>query len=205
MVASIQLHNTLAAYSAAANTDNTDKVASTEFSKIYNEQLAKEDHPDEMRYSSRISNINQAEVEEIYERLKEEVRTELEESNFENKKLTLFDYLNANIDGIMDFPIEVKIERDEINQAIIYNRLGINFLEVKEIEVRMELLNLAEAEVKEQEGKGHISGNEAQVLFDQIESSRTELMNKKQKLLEGNKEHDKDFFERLTSQRSYSL
>ena len=205
MVASIQLNNALAAFSAAANTDNTDKVASTEFSKIYNDQFAKTDQFTEFKYSRRISNINQAEVAEIYARLKEDVRTELDDFNFENKELKPFDYLNANIDEIMDFPIEVKIERDEINQAIIYNRLGINFLEVKEIEVRMELLNLAEAEVKEQESKGHISGNEAQGLFDQIESSRTQLMNKKQKLLEGNKEHDKDFFERLTSQRSFNL
>ncbi|KZN54337.1 hypothetical protein [Pseudoalteromonas luteoviolacea] len=48
---------------------------------------------------------------------------------------------------IMDMPIEVKIEPHEVNQALLFGSLGIDFLEYKEAGIRIEMLNLAEKDV----------------------------------------------------------
>ena len=48
---------------------------------------------------------------------------------------------------IMEEPIEVKILPSEINEALLFNNLGINYLEYKELKVRLEMLALAEQDI----------------------------------------------------------
>jgi hypothetical protein len=49
---------------------------------------------------------------------------------------------------IMKMPLEVEVERDEMQQALLFNSLGINFLEYKELGVRREMLSLAKESIK---------------------------------------------------------
>lgn len=130
---------------------------------------------DEFRYSRRASNVNPEKVQALYDEIKAESNSELEAFNLENKALKPFDYISSNIEKIMNYPIEVKIERDEINIAILYNSLGISFLDVKRIEVKMELLELAKEEVAQAEKAGQISKDEANTLKKMIEENMNSL------------------------------
>lgn len=53
---------------------------------------------------------------------------------------------------VMDMPIEVEVLPSEINEALLFNNLGINYLEFKELKVRMEMLTLAEKDIDQDEG-----------------------------------------------------
>jgi len=50
---------------------------------------------------------------------------------------------------IMEMPIDVEILPSEINEALIFNNLGINYLEYKELKVRMEMLSLTDQDIDE--------------------------------------------------------
>lgn len=50
---------------------------------------------------------------------------------------------------IMEMPIEVEILPSEINEALIFNNLGINYLDYKELKVRIEMLSLTEQDIDE--------------------------------------------------------
>ena len=139
---------------------------------------------DELRRSTKITSINPEEVRNLFNQIKAKANTELETNNITNKKLEPFDYLSNNIDEIMDHPIEVKIERDEIEIAILYNSLGINYLDVKRIEVRMELLEIAREEVSENAKNGSITKEQEQSLNKIIKGHMESLLEQKQNLLE---------------------
>ncbi|WP_076418236.1 hypothetical protein [Colwellia sp. UCD-KL20] len=139
---------------------------------------------DELRRSTKITSINPEEVRNLFNQIKAKANTELETNNITNKKLEPFDYLSNNIDEIMDHPIEVKIERDEIEIAILYNSLGINYLDVKRIEVRMELLEIAREEVSENAKNGSITKDQEQSLNKIIKGHMESLLEQKQNLLE---------------------
>jgi len=207
MIASIQLNNQFATPTSSTNTEEQGNVANASFSEIYNEQLPKPEPVAQIESSSRISTINDADVAAIYKTIKQEVKEELEVQNIEGKELAPFDYLNGNIDKIMNFPIEVKIEPDEVNQAIIYNSLGISYLDVKEVEVRMELLAKAKDDVNQQKKQGLIREDQAQNLLDKIERFQTQLEDKKQSLLDGNSKNNNEklFIEQLTAQKGFNL
>jgi sRNA-binding carbon storage regulator CsrA len=184
-----------------------DVIETPRFSEIYAEQLPKAEPLAQTRYSTTISKINHADVEEIYQTIKQEVKEELDVFNVEGKALDPIDYLSDIIDKIMSGPIEVKIERDEIYQAIIYNRLGISYLEVKKLEVKIELLSLVKDEVAKQKEKGIISADQAQLLYDKIEGNIAQLEEEKKKLLEGHNVNQEEelFFEQLTKQKNFNL
>jgi len=207
MIASIQLNNQFATPTSSTNNEEQGNVANASFSEIYNEQLPKPEPVAQIESSSRISTINDADVAAIYKTIKQEVKEELEVQNIEGKELAPFDYLNGNIDEIMNFPIEVKIEPDEVNQAIIYNSLGISYLDVKEVEVRMELLAKAKDDVNQQKKQGLIREDQAQNLLDKIERFQTQLEDKKQSLLDGNSKNNNEklFIEQLTAQKGFNL
>lgn len=50
---------------------------------------------------------------------------------------------------IMEMPIDVEILPSEINEALIFNNLGINYLDYKELKVRMEMLSLTKQDIDE--------------------------------------------------------
>jgi hypothetical protein len=220
MVASIIINNELVTSTSSVPSDNQGGRENPVFSEMYNELLAKAEpfaktepsavkteSVEKAQASHYISKINPADVDAIYKAVKEEVKEELEAFNFDGKSVELFELHNSNIDKIMSYPVEVTIERDEINQAILYNSLGINYLDIKKIEVKMELLAKVKDEVIEQRKQGKIREDQAQLVIDRIETLQAQLMDKKEKLLEGNKnkESDEFFFEQLTELKNYNL
>ena len=138
----------------------------------------------ELRFGNRISNIDPIEIKALYSQIKTASDAQLDVFKAPNKVLQPFDYLQNNIDTIADYPIEVNIEPDEINTAILYNSLGINFLDVKRIEMRMDLFELAKGDVKNNEKAGLIRKDQADALNEQIQGHMDLLLDQKQALLE---------------------
>lgn len=132
--------------------------------------------------SSRVSSINEAEVKDIYQKIRIEANEDLDSANFTEKVFTIFDYLDGSIDKIMGYPLDVKIDRDEFNTAILYNRMGINFLDIKRLEVRMELLELARKE--SQENKHFMSMDKFKALIEKIDDNLLKLEDMKQSILD---------------------
>jgi CHASE3 domain sensor protein len=62
-------------------------------------------------------------------------------------------------------------------------------------------------EVAKQKEQGLISADQAQTLYDKIESSIAQLEDEKQKLLEGHNANQEEelFFEQLTKQKKFNL
>ena len=138
----------------------------------------------ELRFGKRISNIDPIEFKALYSQIKTAADAQLDVFKAPNKDIQPFDYLQNNIDAIADYPIEVNIEPDEINTAILYNSLGINFLDVKRIEMRMDLFELAKDDVKNNEKAGLIRKDQADALNEKIQGHMDLLLDQKQALLE---------------------
>ena len=155
--------------------------------------------PQNIRFSNQISIINKQEINDIYNKIKIEVKNKLDKSNTSHAELTPFDHQNSSIDEIMSYPIEVKIEPDEIHTAILYNRMGINFIEVKRVEIRIELLNRAEDDVAKIAKQGAINTEQKQALYQKIKNNILKLENEKHTLLEGDqmKKNQQQLFEKL--------
>jgi len=166
------------------------KIQQKDIEQLSSPQLGVDNAPSEytriedIRRSGYVSQINPQDVQNIYNQIKKEANTELEAFNLDNNVLEPFDYLKNTIDTIVDYPVEVNIERSEVNTAILYNSLGISFLDVKRIEVKMELLELAKEEVKETVDAGLIRKDQAADLHKTIENNMNALLEEKQSLLE---------------------
>ncbi|MCG7534294.1 hypothetical protein [Pseudoalteromonas sp. OOF1S-7] len=56
-------------------------------------------------------------------------------------------FYQETMSEIMEMPIEVKVEPHEVNEALLFNNLGIDYLAYKELKVRIEMLDLTEQEM----------------------------------------------------------
>jgi len=185
---------------------NNVKKFNNEFNNLITKQVTQSSSTKEVMFSEQITQIKRSDLETIYNEIKLTVKNELDAANLEQKELKPFDYLEGNIDKIMYHPIEVKIERDEIYTAIIYNRMGINYLDLKRIETRMGLLELAKEDVDTNEHQGNIRKDQSQQLHEQIINNREKLENEKQALLDNKqlKENEQRLFEQLTRGLNYT-
>ncbi|NRA61408.1 MAG: hypothetical protein HRU25_10965 [Psychrobium sp.] len=159
-------------------------IVSPAFTLQSTEKTASSNAINQSCFSNRISNIDPLEMKALYNQLKTDSDAQLDAFNTTNKYLQPFDYIENNINRIADYPIEVKIEPDEINTAILYNSLGINFLDVKRIEMRMDLFELAKGDVKKKETMGLIRKDQANALNKQIQGHMESLLDQKQALLD---------------------
>ncbi|MEJ6473317.1 hypothetical protein [Pseudoalteromonas piscicida] len=91
--------------------------------------------------------------------------------------------------SIIEMPIEVEIDPGEMNQALLFNHLGLDFKEYKSLSVRSELLSMTEQEI-EQDGK--LLGSDKAKLRTIIEDLQDRLEAAQAALLEG-----EDITERL--------
>ncbi|MCF2859768.1 hypothetical protein L1286_20000 [Pseudoalteromonas sp. SMS1] len=94
-------------------------------------------------------NTNDAEIsqqaKEYYHHAQTAARGRVDTTaDMRNQALQLF---RETVIEIMDMPIEVEIEPHEINEALLFGSLGIDFLEYKEAGVRIEMLNLTAQDV----------------------------------------------------------
>lgn len=152
--------------------------------------------------SDRVSTISPEYIDETYQKIRQQSREKLDEDNFQNRRISQFEYLNRTIDDVMDYPIEVKIDKSEVNTAILFNRIGVNFLDLKRTEVRMELL--AEAGKELEQTKDQMSQEKHDRLNKKIEGHQVRLEEQKQAILAGGEQKDKEklLLERLILNRS---
>jgi hypothetical protein len=207
MTASITINNQqLIPQSISNKPKSNDNKFNAEFSNQITRQRPKSSSVEQVMFADQITHIKRADLETIYNEIKWAVKSELDAADSEENELKPFDYLEGNIDKIMYHPIEVKIERDEVYTAIIYNRMGINYLDLKRIETRIGLLELAKEDVDANEHKGSIRKDQTQHLNKQITSNRDTLENEKQALLDNKqlKENEQRLFEQLTRGLSYT-
>lgn len=168
--------------------------------KLNNDDAVKSPNAIEnIRGGDRISNIKPEDIEALYAEIKAGSITAIEASNIKNEKLEPFDYLQHNIKEIGDYPIEVSIEPDEVNTAILFNSLGINFLDVKRMEVRMELYEKAKEDVKNSSENNDIRKDQELALMEDIDNRIADLKERKQDLMERKKitESEDELFNQL--------
>jgi len=207
MTASITIHSQqLISHPITSKSKNNDN----QFNSIFNNQMAKQsprsDSVEQLMFPDQITRIKRSNLEAIYKEIKLTVKSELDAVNLGKEKLTPYDYLEGSIDKIMSHPIEVKIDRDEVYTAIIYNRMGINYLDLKKIETRIGLLELAKEDVETSEKKGIVRKDQTQHLYQQISGNRDKLENEKEALLDNKqmKENEQRLFEQLTMGLNYT-
>ena len=78
--------------------------------------------------------------------------------------------------------VEVEVERHEMKKAILFARLGIDFLKVKEIEVKIDMLTLTEQDV---ESSTALVQSDKDALRERIKDLKTQLEAQKVALMKG--------------------
>ncbi|OCQ22274.1 hypothetical protein A7985_10865 [Pseudoalteromonas luteoviolacea] len=83
---------------------------------------------------------------------------------------------------IMDMPIEVEIEPHEVNEALLFGSLGIDFLEYKEAGIRIEMLDLAEKDIMNSQV---LTTSDKEKLKKLIDEQRSTLELQREEMLAG--------------------
>ncbi|MCF6440492.1 hypothetical protein L1077_13730 [Pseudoalteromonas luteoviolacea] len=96
-----------------------------------------------------------------------------------NQQIQLF---KETVIEIKDIAIKVEIEVDEVNEALLFSSLGIDFLKYKEAGVRTDMLSLLEKDVYQSEG---LTVSEKQALIDTISTERDKLASLQENILAG--------------------
>ncbi|MDK1287577.1 hypothetical protein [Pseudoalteromonas umbrosa] len=115
-----------------------------------------------------------------YEQVLPNARERVDKSqSAKNQKIQLFE---ESVIEIKDIAIKVDIEIDEVNEALLFSSLGIDFLKYKEAGVRADMLSLLEKDVYQSEG---LTASEKQVLIDTIAMERDKLTSLQENILAG--------------------
>lgn len=102
-----------------------------------------------------------------------EVATERVDPELEDDRLKEIQLYQETMIEIMDMPIEVEIEQHEINEALLFGSLGIDFLQYKEMGVRIDMLNLMEQDI-----------NSSQTLLTSDKEKLKSVLNERREALE---------------------
>ncbi|KZN63776.1 hypothetical protein N473_15780 [Pseudoalteromonas luteoviolacea CPMOR-1] len=130
-------------------------------------------------------NVNFDEISEqtrryYYEQVLPNARERVDKSqSVKNQKIQLFE--EAVIE-IRDIAIKVDIEIDEVNEALLFSSLGIDFLKYKEAGVRADMLSLLEKDVYQSEA---LTLPEKQILVDTISLEKDKLTLLQESILAG--------------------
>ncbi|KAF7781620.1 hypothetical protein PRUB_b0904 [Pseudoalteromonas rubra] len=81
-------------------------------------------------------------------------------------------FYEETMSEIMAMSIEVTVEPHEVNQALLFNNLGIDFLAYKELTVRIEMLDLTEQEIHDDKT---LPGYKKDKLKDKIDELKARL------------------------------
>ncbi|MDK2596983.1 hypothetical protein [Pseudoalteromonas obscura] len=142
-----------------------------------------------------ISEQAKAYYERALENAKNKVDPDLDERSYAIQL-----YQEATI-GIMEMPIEVEIEQHEINEALLFGSLGINFLQYKELGVRIEMLDLMEQDIN---NATDLRASDKEKLTAVIDDKRSMLEMQREEMLSGTyieeeQEHRKSLQKRFDS------
>jgi len=136
----------------------------------------------------------------LYSHFKANARAEVDQ-NLDERERSIETYRKTMVD-IMEEPIEVKILPSEINEALLFNNLGINYLEYKELKVRLEMLALAEQDIDKDTT---LNRSDKEKLRDITADLRAQLQLQIDELLAGKEKPDEenqrlDFSNRINTQ-----
>ncbi|MBQ4834727.1 hypothetical protein [Pseudoalteromonas luteoviolacea] len=148
-------------------------------------------------------NTNNEEISEqakaYYERALENAKNKVD-PDLDERSYAIQLYQEATI-GIMEMPIEVEIEQHEINEALLFGSLGINFLQYKELGVRIEMLDLMEQDIN---NSTDLRASDKEKLTAVIDDKRSMLEMQREEMLSGTyieeeQEHRKSLQKRFDS------
>ncbi|SFD46456.1 hypothetical protein [Pseudoalteromonas denitrificans] len=106
----------------------------------------------------------------------------------------LLAFFDKTINEIMTAPIEVEIEPHEMREAILFSRLGVDFLKVKEANVRMDMLTLAKDAIDKAD---KLTQPDKQVFYDRIKDLKLQLEQQIADLMKGVEPEESDKQEAL--------
>lgn len=145
---------------------HTSMYTAQSFNKAHS--TSQKDSPDkQISFVSQLNNLNKAEeyqpqsavtlltknlplseqAKELYHIAKDKASERVDDT-LSDRERSIETYKETMIE-IMEMPIDVEILPSEINEALIFNNLGINYLDYKELKVRMEMLSLTDQDVDE--------------------------------------------------------
>lgn len=154
---------------------------------------------EQLKGEDNIAKINPEQIKSLYDEIKTLAKDRLDASNQDPQTLTEFDYLKTSIEEIEGHKIDVKIEPEEIKTAILYSSLGINFLDIKRLETRIEVYQLAKQEVAASAKNQGIRQDQAEQLTQFIDQKIAHLQSQKRSLLErdGVKINEDELFQKV--------
>jgi len=166
--------------------NNTSNTTSTSF-KLY-EEVPKEPNSKVGFGTDEISE----KTKKLYSELGIEVKQTMD-SSLEKRDYDL-SYFNKVIKEITEIPIEVEVERHEMKDAILFARLGIDFLKVKEIEVKIDMLTLTGQDI---ESSTALTQSDKAILLERINDLKAQLEDQKVALMKGETPEELEPFKSL--------
>ncbi|WP_042149342.1 MULTISPECIES: hypothetical protein [unclassified Pseudoalteromonas] len=181
------ISNQLPGINSANHSDNNiSKTTSTSF-KLF-EVMSKQPDPMAGFGSDEISDN----VQSLYRELGVEVQQTMD-SSLEKREYDL-SYFNKVIKEITEVPIKVEVERHEMKDAILFARLGIDFLKVKEIEVKIDMLTLTGQDI---ESSSALTQSDKDILRERINDLKVQLEEQKAALMKGETPEELEPFKAL--------
>lgn len=181
------ISNQLPGINSANHSDNNiSKTTSTSF-KLF-EVMSKQPDPMAGFGSDEISDN----VKSLYRELGVEVQQTMD-SSLEKRDYDL-SYFNKVIEEITEIPIKVEVERHEMKDAILFARLGIDFLKVKEIEVKIDMLTLTGQDI---ESSSALTQSDKDILRERINDLKVQLEEQKAALMKGETPEELEPFKAL--------
>lgn len=161
-------------HSANQSNNNISKTSSTSFKLL--DEMTKQPEPIVGFGSDEISDN----VKSLYRELSFDIKQTLD-SDLPKRDYDL-SYFSKVLKEITQVPTQVEVERHEMKKAILFSRLGIDFLKVKEIEVKIDMLTLTEQDV---ESSTALVQSDKDALRERIKDLKTQLEAQKVALMKG--------------------
>ncbi|MBU2970872.1 hypothetical protein KO527_16085 [Pseudoalteromonas sp. C2R02] len=146
--------------------------------------------------SDTINSFNSEKISEkakiLYGQLRQDI-TQTMDSGLERREYDL-SYFNKIIKEITEVPIKVEVERHEMKEAILFARLGIDFLKVKEIEIKIEMLTLTGQDI---ESSTALTQSDKDIFRERINALKMQLEEQKAALMKGETPEELEPFKAL--------
>jgi len=170
------ISNQLPTINSANHSDNNNisKITSTSFKLL--EEVSNEPNSMVGFGTDEISDNVKLRYRELGVDVKQTMDSDLSKRDYD------LSYFNKVIKEITQVPIEVEVERHEMKQAILFARLGIDFLKVKEIEVKIDMLTLTGQDV---ESSTALMQSDKDTLLERIKDLKAQLEEQKVALMKG--------------------
>ena len=182
------ISNQLPTINSANHSDNNNitKTTTTRFKLL--EEMSKQPEPMVGFGSDEISDNVKSRYRELGVDIKQTMDSNLSKRDYD------LSYFNKLLKEITEMPIEVEVERHEMKQAVLFTRLGIDFLKVKEIEVKIDMLTLTGQDI---ESSTVLMQSDKETLLERIKDLKAQLEEQKVALMKGETPEELEPFKEL--------